>query len=137
MVGLDLPDGLSAFYVLALRLKYRDKSDAILEKALPMSHALPFLTDSEVREIVSPLKQPAAIVRWFAIRGFVMKVKPNGLPLIGRHHFEEVMSGGKSPTDEKRPSDGPDVKSLLDRFSKGRAQYGHGKKTEEQPARTA
>ena len=102
-----------------------------------MSHALPFLTDIEVREIVSPLKQPAAIVRWFENRGFVMKVKPNGLPLIGRHHFEEVMSGGRSPNVEKHPSDGPDVKSLLDRFGKGRTQYGHGKKTEEQSARAA
>ena len=40
-----------------------------------MSHALPFLTNSKVREIVRPLKQPTLIVRWLAIRGFVTKVK--------------------------------------------------------------
>lgn len=100
-----------------------------------MNATLPFLTDAEVREIVSPLKQPAAIVRWFADRGFVMKVKPNGLPLIGRTHFEEVMSGGKSATAESSQSQSPDVKALLDRIGKGRANYGHGKKTQEQSAR--
>jgi hypothetical protein len=84
VVGLDLPDGLSAFYGLALRLKYRDKSDAILEKALPMSHALPFLTNSKVREIVRPLKQPALIVRWIAIRGFVTKVEAGRTEIANR-----------------------------------------------------
>jgi hypothetical protein len=56
--------------------------DANLEKALLMSHALPFFTDTELLEIVSPLKQPAAIVRWFGNRSFMMKVKPPGLQSI-------------------------------------------------------
>ena len=84
MVGLDLPDGLSAFYVLALRLKYRDKSDAIQEKVLPMSHALPAITNSKVHEIVSPLKQPTLIVRWITIRGFVTRVKAVRTPIVQR-----------------------------------------------------
>jgi len=66
------------------RLKYWDKSDAILEKVIPMSHALPFLTNSKVREIVRPLKQPALIVRWIAIRGFVTKVKAARTAIVQR-----------------------------------------------------
>lgn len=102
-----------------------------------MSSSLPFLTDAEIREITRPLKQPAAIVRWFAEHGFVIKVKPNGFPLIGRNHFEEVMIGAKGQDGECRPGTGPDVKALLDRLGKGRAHYGHGKKKDDQSARAA
>ena len=49
-----------------------------------MSHALPFLTNSKVREIVRPLKQPTLIVRWLAIRGFVTKVKAVRTAIVQR-----------------------------------------------------
>jgi hypothetical protein len=99
--------------------------------------SLPFLSDAEIREIASPLKQPAAITRWFADRGFVMKVKPNGLPLIGRTHFDEVMSGSNFTIAENTSHEGPNVQALLDRFTRKGASYGDGKKTKIQPPRVA
>jgi hypothetical protein len=53
----------------------------------------PFLSDEEVREIVAPLDRPSAIVDWFRQQGFAVKVRPNGMPLIARIHFERVMDG--------------------------------------------
>ena len=49
-----------------------------------MSDALLFLTNSKVREIVRPLKQPALIVRWTPIRGFVTKVKAARTAIVQR-----------------------------------------------------
>ena len=51
----------------------------------------PFLSDDEIRQIASPLVQPAAIVRWFKANGFdALKVRPNGMPLIARNYFDSV-----------------------------------------------
>jgi hypothetical protein len=66
---------------------------------------LPFLTDDEIHEIVHPLTQPAAIMRWFRRNGFdQVKVKPNGMPLIGRTYFEQV-TGGVLPKESESTLD--------------------------------
>ena len=54
---------------------------------------LPYLTDSEMRDICAPLIRSDAIRRWFARNGFHFAKKPNGMPLISRSHYESVMSG--------------------------------------------
>lgn len=63
----------------------------------------PFLTDTELRRIAEPLRQPAAIMRWFKRAGFEAKQKPNGMPLISRVHFEQVMRG--QSTNMVRPNE--------------------------------
>lgn len=54
---------------------------------------LPYLTDSEMRDICAPLTRSDAIRRWFSRNGFHFAKKPNGMPLISRAHYESVMSG--------------------------------------------
>ena len=53
----------------------------------------PYLTDVEMLEICAPLIRSDAIRRWFMREGFHVAKKPNGMPLISRTHYEEVMSG--------------------------------------------
>jgi hypothetical protein len=74
-----------------------------------MNSQLPFLTDSEALEIVKPLTQSAAINRWFKQNGFdKIKTKPNGMPLIRRAYFDEVMGAlckeqlGRFPSDKEK-----------------------------------
>ncbi|WP_261530597.1 DUF4224 domain-containing protein [Burkholderia multivorans] len=80
----------------------------------------PFLTDAELRRIAEPLRQPAAIMRWFKRAGFEVKKKPNGMPLVSRAHFEQVMCGRAVASD----IDGgtadclPDTAALLQRFTR-------------------
>ena len=80
--------------------------------------------------MVAPLTQPAAIVRWFKAQGFIVKQKPNGMPLVWRAHFESLMSIGNE--EEQKPDDMttmPDAAALIARFQKG-VGYGHGKTTQ-------
>ncbi|SUW59059.1 Uncharacterised protein [Burkholderia oklahomensis] len=86
----------------------------------PVTLLPPFLTDAELRRIAEPLRQPAAIMRWFKQAGFEVKQKPNGMPLVSRAHFEEVMRG-RPPV---HISDGgisetatPNAAALLQRFA--------------------
>ena len=58
----------------------------------------PYLTDSEMREICAPLTRSCAIRRWFERNGFFTKTKPNGMPLVSRAHYDEVMGGHITPT---------------------------------------
>lgn len=80
----------------------------------------PFLTDAEMRRIAEPLRQPAAITRWFIRAGFQVKRKPNGMPLVSRDNFEQVMRG-RQPTlvlnggDSEAAS--PNAAALLQRFA--------------------
>lgn len=89
-----------------------------------MSQPLPFLTDSEILEIVKPLQQPAAIVRWFRDHGYICRVKPNRMPLISRSHFEQVSgcataaNDAHSRTDAPQNAGQPDAAALLARFQK-------------------
>jgi len=80
--------------------------------------ALPYLTDDETKDIAKPLKQPAAIVRWFRANGFAdCRIKPNGLPLITRTNFEAVGAGtvGKTVSDSGQT---PDVAAYLKTISR-------------------
>lgn len=53
----------------------------------------PFLTDVEIAAATEPLTQGAARVNYLRELGLHVQVKPNGQPLVGRSHFEEVMKG--------------------------------------------
>jgi hypothetical protein len=78
---------------------------------------MPFLTDAEIKEIVFPLTQPAAIVRWFRKNGFTeMKVRPNGMPLISLEHFDSIASGGMVKPAAAPPREEPDVEGYLTRI---------------------
>lgn len=81
----------------------------------------PYLTDAEIREIVSPLTQPAAIVRWFRSNGYEVKVRPNGMPLVNRANFDAVSAGAAVKSDaglSENPSTQPNVQAYLDRIAK-------------------
>jgi hypothetical protein len=82
------------------------------------------LTDAELLEIASPLKQPAAIVRWFRGEGFSLKTKPNGMPLITRSEFETTMgcrNKSAAAANVELSSEEPNVARLLARFEKRKA----------------
>jgi len=81
-----------------------------------MSAILPFLTDSEIKEVTAPLTQPAAIVRWFKNNGFgEVKVRPNGMPLINRAHFDTVTAGAQKQEENK--GEQPDAAAYLKRLA--------------------
>lgn len=74
----------------------------------------PFLTQSEINDIVAPLTRCDAVRRWFTQNGYTFKVKPNGMPLVSRSHFELVTGGNLNTTQQ--PTDAsqtPDVSALL------------------------
>lgn len=75
------------------------------------------IPDEELRRIAAPLTQPAAIRRWFARQGFVIREKPNGMPLISRAHFEAHLSAVSAPTaaPEETASNTPDTAGFLAR----------------------
>ena len=85
--------------------------------------AKPFLTDDEILEIVYPLTQPAAIMRWFKNNGFTeVKPRPNGLPLVARAYFDAVQVGKAAAANDPHHSGAatqPNVKAYLDRVAKG------------------
>jgi hypothetical protein len=77
----------------------------------------PYLTDPEILEIASPLTQRAAIVRWFKNNGFgVVRVRPNGMPLIMRSALEQI--------DQKEASNDSkvDVAAYLRKYGKDAKQ---------------
>ncbi|AOJ11697.1 hypothetical protein WS62_24295 [Burkholderia sp. ABCPW 14] len=91
------------------------------EATIPVNSSPPFLTDTELRRIAEPLRQPAAIMRWFKRAGFEVKQKPNGMPLVSRVHFEQVMRGRQpsSVSDEADAETGsPNAAALLRRFAR-------------------
>lgn len=52
----------------------------------------PFLTDDEIAEICQPLRMPAAQRRHLERLGLLVKIRPDGKPLVGRAEFERVMT---------------------------------------------
>lgn len=98
----------------------RASSNPRTEATNPTTLLPPFLTDAELRRIADPLKQPAAITRWFQRSGFEVKRKPNGMPLVSRAHFEHVMCGhrpGPAGDDGSDAAVSPDATALLKRFA--------------------
>lgn len=53
----------------------------------------PYLTEAELAEICAPLVTPAAQRRYLERLGLIVKVKPNGRPLVARGEFERVLIG--------------------------------------------
>jgi hypothetical protein len=87
-----------------------------------------FLLDAELRRIAEPLKQPAAIARWFKRAGFEVKRKPNGMPLVSRVHFERVMHGGSSVSvgiGGGTETTTPDAAALRQRFTQNNKKRGY------------
>lgn len=96
---------------------------------------LPYLTDAEILGIVAPLRQPAAIVRWFRHEGFEVRVRPNGMPLISRAHFDAITSGPTATIQAPNNGEQPDVMALISRVKKGVGYGDHGPHQKKQPAR--
>ena len=57
----------------------------------------PDLSDAEIDDICSGLKQNAAKVRHLIGQGLTVDRKPNGRPLVNRAHYEAVR-GSSQPT---------------------------------------
>ncbi len=77
----------------------------------------PYLADDELRDICAPLTQPAAMVRALEGMGLIVKTKPNGRPMVGRAHFEQVMNGGVPvPQDRRGREQEPNLQALKEYF---------------------
>lgn len=63
-----------------------------------MSERPPYLTDAEVAEITSPLRQGAARIKYFRKLGCKVEPRPNGQPLVLRAEFEAAMLGKQANT---------------------------------------
>ena len=83
----------------------------------------PFLTQSEINDIVAPLTRCDAVRRWFTQNGYTFKIKPNGMPLVSRSHFELVTGGGLLDAAQKatEASQTPDISALLQFKNKRKA----------------
>jgi hypothetical protein len=75
----------------------------------------PFLSETEVADMCSPLTQPAAQRRWLKKLGVEFKLKPNGRPLVSR---QGVFSG--NATGGNTASRQPDKEALLARLRGGK-----------------
>ncbi len=77
----------------------------------------PYLTDDELRDICAPLTQPAAMIRALESMGLIVKTKPNGRPMVGRAHFEQVMNGGVPVPEGRLGRDQePNLRALKEYF---------------------
>ena len=76
----------------------------------------PFLTDDEIADLGRPLVQPRARAKHLQSMGLVVKKRPDGAPVVGRKHFEEVM-GAKGPHTVSIAQ--PDVGAVIQMFRKG------------------
>jgi len=50
------------------------------------------LSLDEVREITG-LKKASAQLRWFRQQGFIVRQRADGMPLVSRNHFQQMMGG--------------------------------------------
>lgn len=66
---------------------------------------LPYLTDDEIRDLCRPLVMRAAMVRHLQAMGLQVRRRPDGWPIVGRAHFEQVC-GARVQTQEpaERPA---------------------------------
>lgn len=61
-----------------------------------MNNPWPYLTEAEINEICSPLKNGAAQIRFLERLGMIVKPKPSGKPLLARAEFDRVMTGDRA-----------------------------------------
>jgi hypothetical protein len=76
----------------------------------------PYLTDTELAEICSPLVTPAAQRRFLERLGLIVKVKPNGRPLVARGEFERVLIGRQAEPTTNGGAAHPNRAALLQLF---------------------
>lgn len=78
----------------------------------------PYLTDEEIDEICAPLKIGAAKRKRLERMGMLVKLKPNGRPLVARVEFDRVMTGGQVEASSSSNPEitGPNVLGLKDFF---------------------
>ena len=89
--------------------------------------ALPFLTDSEVAEICSPLVRATAQCKYLAnVLKLKVHAKPNGRPLIARSEFERVIGADRVVKIANDPQQAPNVTGMM-AFLEGRK---HGTKSQ-------
>lgn len=81
----------------------------------------PYLTDEEIAHITKPLTQGAARVRWFLDHGYQATARPNGQPLVGRAHFDEV-NAVRGPAANDAGGNLPNFEALRKRVSYVRGQ---------------
>lgn len=53
------------------------------------------LPDDEVNSICAGLVQNDAKVRYLERLGLMVRIKPNGRPLVNRKHYDAVMNGSR------------------------------------------
>ncbi|QOR55234.1 MAG: hypothetical protein SHS37scaffold220_3 [Phage 67_12] len=87
---------------------------------------LPFLSDEEIAEICRPLRMPAAQRRHLARLGLLVKMKPNGQPLVARAEFERVMTGAPVARASEAEEDAATTPNVvgLEQWAKGRKRRG-------------
>lgn len=76
----------------------------------------PYLTDDELAEICAPLVAPAAQRRFLERLGLIVKVKPNGHPLVARGEFERVLVGRQTDSAISSSACHPNRAALLQLF---------------------
>lgn len=64
------------------------------------------LTLEEIREVTG-FKKFSAQLRWFRQQGFVVRKRADGMPLVSRTHFHQMMGGNPlSKSSEQEPDFG-------------------------------
>ena len=76
----------------------------------------PYLTEDELAEICAPLVTPAAQRRFLERLGLIVKVKPNGRPLVARGEFERVLVGRQTNSGTSSSACQPNRAALLQLF---------------------
>lgn len=78
-----------------------------------MNSPWPYLTEAEINEICSPLKNGAAQIRFLERLGMVVKPKPSGRPLVARTEFDRVMTGCNAVTTGQSTSAAPSTPNVI------------------------
>ena len=85
----------------------------------------PDLTDAEVDELCSGLRQNAAKARYLRELGLTVNTRPNVRPLVMRAHAEQVLAGQRpttaandSATNAERPTPSPNRAALIELFGR-------------------
>jgi hypothetical protein len=76
----------------------------------------PDLTDAEIDEICSGLRQNAAKARYLRELGLTVNTRPNGRPLVIRAHAEQVLAGHRpaaAANDTNTPRPTPNRAGLI------------------------
>ena len=81
----------------------------------------PDLTDAEVDELCSGLRQNAAKARYLRELGLTVNTRPNGRPMVMRTHAEQVLAGqhpAQAANDASTLRPQPDRAALIQLFGR-------------------